>query len=160
MKKIIYAVLATLSGLVLLFSYKTSLGDPLPVAIEAAIPGAGKVASASPATSAPSAPTTTGSSSGTSTLKDGTYAGSAVNTRYGPVAVSVTVSHGEIAAVDVTDYPASNQKDKQINQRAIPQLVSETLSAQSAQIDMVSGATYTSGGYLTSLQSALDHAAA
>ena len=54
--------------------------------------------------------------------------------------------------------PSGNPKDDQINSYALPVLIQETLNAQSAQIDMVSGATVTSGGYLQSLQSALDQA--
>ena len=72
--------------------------------------------------------------------------------------VQVTVAGGQISDVQVVDYPDGNGRDRQINQNAIPQLVSETVRAQSAQIDMVSGATYTSRGYVTSLQSALDQA--
>ena len=60
--------------------------------------------------------------------------------------------------VSVIDYPDGNGKDQQINARALPVLVQETLDAQSADIDMVSGATVTSDGYLESLQSALDQA--
>jgi uncharacterized protein with FMN-binding domain len=74
------------------------------------------------------------------------------------VQVQVTVAGGQISDVQVVDYPDGNGRDRQINQNAIPQLVSETVRAQSAQIDMVSGATYTSRGYVTSLQSALDQA--
>ncbi|MEJ1938672.1 FMN-binding protein, partial [Nostoc sp. NIES-2111] len=77
---------------------------------------------------------------------------------YGPVQVQVSVSGGRITAVDVLQYPDSSGKDQRINSQAIPQLVDETLSAQSSRIDMVSGATYTSEGYVTSLQSALDRA--
>ena len=69
-------------------------------------------------------------------------------------------SNGRITAADAIDYPMNNGRDQEINQYAIPQLVSETLQAQSAQIDMVSGATYTSQGYTTSLQSAIDQARA
>lgn len=83
-----------------------------------------------------------------------------MNTRYGPVQVAITVSGGAVSDVQVVDYPSSNPRDRQINERAIPELVSETISAQSAEIDMVSGATYTSDGYIRSLQSALDEAAA
>ena len=74
--------------------------------------------------------------------------------------VQITVSGGVITAADAVDYPTSNPRDRQINQIAVPRLVSETLSAQSAQIDMISGATYTSEGYLQSLQSAIDQASA
>jgi uncharacterized protein with FMN-binding domain len=74
------------------------------------------------------------------------------------VQVQLTVTDGVITDVTVVDYPNSNGKDQQINARALPELVQETLAAQSAHIDMVSGATVTSGGYLESLQSALDKA--
>ena len=147
MKKIIYAVLATISGLVLLFSYRTSLGESIPDPTDAA----------STTTTSGSTTSRSGSASG-SGLTDGAYTGQAVNTRFGPVQVAITVSGGTIADVTVPEYPSSNGRDRQINDRALPRLVSETLSAQSSSIDMVSGATYTSQGYLQSLQSAIDQA--
>jgi uncharacterized protein with FMN-binding domain len=72
--------------------------------------------------------------------------------------VQITVAGGKVTAVDVVEYPNGNGRDQQINARALPVLVSETLKAQSAHIDMVSGATVTSDGYVESLQSALDQA--
>jgi uncharacterized protein with FMN-binding domain len=84
--------------------------------------------------------------------------GTAADTRWGPVQVQITVADGSITDVAVVQYPNSNGKDKDINARALPILIQETLKAQSAKIDMVSGATYTSDGYVTSLQSALDQA--
>jgi uncharacterized protein with FMN-binding domain len=72
--------------------------------------------------------------------------------------VQITVANGQITDVTVVDYPSGNGKDRQINARALPVLVQETLDAQSAKIDMVSGATVTSEGYIGSLQSALDEA--
>ena len=181
MKRIAYAMLATVSGLVLLFSYRTSTGAEIPTANAAApaastgTSGAG-TGSGSGTTSNDSASGTdtgsgsgstsgtdgTGSTSGSSTtssgLKDGTFTGDAADTRYGPVQVQITVSGGSISSVDVVEYPNENPRDRQINQQAVPMLVSETTSAQSAQIDMISGATYTSQGYQQSLQSALDQA--
>jgi uncharacterized protein with FMN-binding domain len=74
------------------------------------------------------------------------------------VEVEITVADNKITDVQVIDYPDSNSKDQRINARALPELVQETLDAQSADIDMVSGATVTSEGYLESLQSALDEA--
>ena len=65
---------------------------------------------------------------------------------------------GRSPNVDVVQYPDGNGRDREINDYALPILVQETLSAQSANIDMVSGATVTSDGYLQSLQSALDQA--
>ena len=81
-----------------------------------------------------------------------------MQTRWGPVQVQITVKSGTITAVDVLQQPNENHKDAEINGYALPILVKDTLSAQSAKIDMVSGATVTSGGYLQSLQSALDKA--
>jgi len=179
MKRIAYAMLATVSGLVLLFSYRTSTGAEIPTA-SAAAPAASTgtsgsgTGSGSGTTSNDSASgtdtgsgstsgtdgtgSTTGSSTTSSGLKDGTFTGDAADTRYGPVQVQITVSGGSIASVDVVEYPNENPRDRQINQQAVPTLVSETISAQSAQIDMISGATYTSQGYQQSLQSALDQA--
>jgi uncharacterized protein with FMN-binding domain len=68
------------------------------------------------------------------------------------------VSGGKITHVSVPVYPSGNPKDDEINNYALPTLVQETLDQQSANIDMVSGATVTSTGYLQSLQSALDRA--
>ena len=68
------------------------------------------------------------------------------------------MTDGKITKVDVPVSPSGNQRDLEINDQALPTLVQETLDAQSADIDMVSGATVTSDGYLTSLQSALDKA--
>jgi uncharacterized protein with FMN-binding domain len=163
MKKIIYALLATVSGLVLLFSYRTSLGESIPATT---LPDAGSTGtsssggsgSGSGSGSSESSSSSSGSSSSGSGLSDGSFMGQAVNTRFGPVQVQITVSGGSITDVTVPEYPNSNGRDQQINGYALPQLVSETLSAQSANIDMVSGATYTSDGYLQSLQSAIDQA--
>jgi uncharacterized protein with FMN-binding domain len=84
--------------------------------------------------------------------------GAAWPTIYGPVQVQITVRGGRVTAVTAVEYPADTPRDVQINQYAIPQLNAETLAAGSAQIDAVSGATYTSQGYIGSLQSALDKA--
>lgn len=163
MKRIVYAVLATLSGLVLLFSYRTSHGENLEA--PSAAPAASTTGASGASSGSQTSSGTTGAGSsgatgtgGSATLKDGSYTGDAAQTRYGPVQVRVAVSSGRISAVDVVEYPNDNPRDQQINRSAVPQLVSETLSAQSSSIDMVSGATYTSDGYLQSLQSAIDHA--
>jgi uncharacterized protein with FMN-binding domain len=74
--------------------------------------------------------------------------------------VQVTVANGKITAVQVLQYPADNPRSSSINQGTLPTLVSETLQAQSASINSVSGATYTSQGFVQSLQSALVQAGA
>jgi uncharacterized protein with FMN-binding domain len=84
--------------------------------------------------------------------------GTVAQTRWGPVQVQLTLAAGKITAVDVLQHPDGNNRDREINDDALPVLVQETLSAQNADIDMVSGATVTSTGYVQSLQSALDQA--
>ena len=156
MKKILYAVLATVSGLVLLFSYRTSLDAVAPQ--DTAPAATGSVGgSGTPTSGSTSGTGASGATSGTG-LVDGTYTGDSSQTRYGPVQVQITVSGGQISDVQAIHYPDSNGRDRQINGTAIPRLVSETLQSQSDQIQMVSGATYTSDGYLSSLQNAIDQA--
>ncbi|MBN9156477.1 FMN-binding protein [Microbacterium sp.] len=183
MKKIVYAVLATVTGLVLLFSYRTSLEAVAPAATgasgttksttgsagasstsgssSASASGSGSASgSTSGSTSSGTGSSGTASATTTSGLKDGTFTGQAADTRYGAVQVAITVSGGQITDVSVPQYPNTERRDEEINAQALPILVSETKSAQSAQIDMVSGATFTSDGYTQSLQSAIDQAKA
>ncbi|OMH37006.1 FMN-binding protein [Tersicoccus sp. Bi-70] len=99
------------------------------------------------------------SSSGTSSsTASGTYTGDAVDTRWGPVQVQITVKDGKVTAAEAVVYPQENGRDQEINAVAIPALNQEVVTAQSANIDMISGATVTSDGYISSLQSALDQA--
>jgi uncharacterized protein with FMN-binding domain len=84
--------------------------------------------------------------------------GSSADTPYGPVQVQLKIRSGRIVSATAIDYPQGGQTDQEINSQAIPILQHETVQAQSAHIDTVSGATFTSGGYLQSLQAALDAA--
>ena len=136
MRRIVTWLLATVAVVVLLFGYKTSTGA---------------AASATTSVAAPAAGSGTG-------VTAGTFTGESTSTEWGDVQVVITVADGRITDVQVPEYPDGNRKDQQINARALPVLTKETLAAQSADIDMVSGATVTSEGYLTSLQSALDQA--
>ncbi|MBV9831444.1 MAG: FMN-binding protein, partial [Marmoricola sp.] len=98
-------------------------------------------------------------SSGTSGKRaSSTVTGAVAQTRWGPVEVRLTIASKKITHVDVVQYPNGNPRDDEINQQALPILIQETISSQNANIDMVSGATVTSTGYLQSLQSALDKA--
>ena len=153
MRRIALAIATTVSALVLLFSYDTSTNRG-PVTT-ASVPAGSAVPSPSGATSATSAPPP---SAPTSAGVSGTFNGGAVDTRYGPVQVQITVSAGKITAAQVLQVPQESDRDVQINSQAVPVLVQETLQAQNAQIDTVSGATYTSDGYTRSLQSAIDAA--
>lgn len=84
--------------------------------------------------------------------------GSSVDTQYGPVQVQLTVRAGKVVKAVAIDYPQSGGRDQEINSYAVPILQKETVAAQSAKVDTVSGATFTSAGYQTSLQAALDAA--
>jgi uncharacterized protein with FMN-binding domain len=90
-----------------------------------------------------------GSSSGS------TYTGTTATERFGTVTVQVTVADGKITDVSA-DMTARDTRSQQINTRAASLLRTEVLAAQSADVSMISGATYTSDAYLTSLQAALD----
>jgi len=95
-----------------------------------------------------------GATSGTQVIN-----GNVANTAYGPVQIQLTLTNHRIVKVTILQQPTATAHDLQIGQFAFPQLESETFSAQSAKIDAVSGATYTSGGYIQSLQSAIDRGA-
>ena len=99
-----------------------------------------------------------GSSGSSSSTAARTYDGAVVNTRYGNVQVQITVANGKITAARVLQVPWSDHRDQQINSAAVPILNQESVASQNANIDMVSGATYTSDGYIQSLQSAIDQA--
>ncbi len=94
-----------------------------------------------------------------STLKDGTVTGQIVNTPYGSVQVKITVSSGSIADVIAVHLTDRGGYSVQVSNYAAPILRGEVLQSQSTQVSMVSGATYTSEAYLSSLQSALDQLA-
>jgi uncharacterized protein with FMN-binding domain len=163
-RRITLWLLSTVAVLVLAFSYRTSTTGS----------GGGGTAAAAPAAPEPAAtpdPTTATRSpgsrdrSGSSPSQDGstssgsrTYQGSTVQTRWGPIEVTITVSKGRITAVTVPIRPNGTFRDAQINAYALPALRQATLDAQSADIDSVSGATVTSDGYRESLQSAVDAA--
>ena len=88
----------------------------------------------------------------------GQVTGPVVATPYGDVQVQVTLSSGKIVDVQAIQLPTDRRRSQMISQYVAPVLRSEALQAQSAQIDLVSGATYTSEGYAQSLQAALDQA--
>ena len=160
MRKIIFALTGTVSGLVMLFSYHTSLAGAGTVAVPAST---GTATTTVPGTSGSSGSgssgsASSGSASGGSSSGSGTVTGDTVVTQWGPVQVQITVAGGRITDVTAVQYPNGNGRDQMINSYALPVLAQEAVSAQSAQIDLVSGATVTSNGYVQSLQSAIDKA--
>ncbi len=163
MRRIAIWAMSTLTVLVLLFSYNTSRSSTSMATAETRLLTAGTKTSAGGGTS--SAGTSTGSTDSTTTRDTTpdttaatTVAGDAVMTRYGNVQVQITVAGGTITAVDVLQVPMEDRHDQRINSQAVPIYNSEAVTAQSAQIDVVSGATVTWDGYTQSLQSAIDQA--
>jgi uncharacterized protein with FMN-binding domain len=85
--------------------------------------------------------------------------GDAIGTRYGNVQLKVTIAGGKITKIEPVQLPSTDPKSSEISNYAAPLLQQSGLTKQSANVDVVSGATYTSDGYKTALQSALDKAA-
>ncbi|MEU8926467.1 FMN-binding protein [Kitasatospora sp. NPDC048545] len=164
MRRAVVTSAATAAGVVLLLSLKPhEAAGPAPVIGSGSGSATGSDVSApsnapssgSQSAAGPSAAAAPSASAAGATRK---VSGDTVNTRYGPVQVQVTLAGSRITAVDVVKYPTSERRDREINTAALPVLNQEAISAQSAGIDVVSGATYTSDGYIRSLQSALDRA--
>jgi uncharacterized protein with FMN-binding domain len=162
MKRIVTWFLSTLSIVVLLFGYHTSTSGSVTATPQTVITSGGKTTTATSGGTNGNGTSGNGSGGSNATAKPAaqtkTVTGSTVNTRWGPVQVQLTVSGGKITDVAMLQYPNGNGTDQQISSYALPILMQATVDAQSANIDMVSGATYTSTGYLQSLQSAIDQA--
>jgi hypothetical protein len=167
-RRITLWIVSTIAALVLLFNYRTSsmgvsaatsaaAGDNRPGIVSsppaAGPPATGSVDPGGAATATPG-PSAAPPQGGGALLVNGTVA----RTRYGPVQVQVHISNGKITDVVPLQLTSGDSRDDEINAYAVPQLHDEALSAQSANIDVVSGATYTSEGYRQSLQAALDAA--
>ncbi|MFJ6662238.1 FMN-binding protein [Streptomyces sp. NPDC091377] len=154
-RRAVLATAATVSGIVLLLTLKpasdpgsaSAAGDRPPVAGGQSPQGGAQAAGADSASGSGSG---SGQDAGTRTVT-----GSVVRTEYGPVQVRLTVSGGRVTEAAAVQSP-SGGRSTDINADAVPRLNRAAVAAQSAQIDAVSGATYTSTGYRQSLQSALD----
>ncbi|WP_037890320.1 FMN-binding protein [Streptomyces viridochromogenes] len=142
-RRVVLAGAATVSGIVLLLSLKPATD---PASAQAAGGAAPPAAAQSP-------------QGGAQAAGSGTVTGDAARTQYGAVQVRLTVSNGRITQAEAVQAPKGGQSD-QITANAVPKLNQAAIAAQSADIDAVSGATYTSAGYKESLQSAIDKAKA
>jgi hypothetical protein len=163
MRRVILAVTGTIAGLVALLSFKSHVPSA-PVAATAG--GSGGTAASSSSSSSSS------SGSGQTEVVPGAFPqgsiarnlppgetaveGKVASTAYGPVQIQLIKKNSKIVKVAVLVQPTNTLHDVQIGEFAFPKLISETLTAQNGKIDAVSGATYTSAGYIQSLQSALD----
>jgi major membrane immunogen (membrane-anchored lipoprotein) len=173
-RRILVAVVGTVAGLLMLFSYHTSLAGagsvttapalgarttPAPTGTGRSTTGGSTTGGSSTGGSSTGGSSTGGSSTGgSSTGSSRNVTGRVAQTQWGPVQVRLTVTGGKITAAEAVQYPNGNGRDQQINSYALPVLGREVLAAQSGDIDLVSGATVTSDGYVTSLQSAIDKA--
>ena len=113
--------------------------------------------SSSTATSASNAPSSS-SASNSSTYRDGNYSGSTEDAYYGNVQVAVTISGGRVTDVKFLQYPNSHSTSVYINQQAMPYLQQEAIQNQSSNVQIISGATFTSQAFIQSLQNALNKA--
>ncbi len=159
MRRVILAVTGTIAGLVALLSFKSHVPS---VPVAATTGGSGGSSSSSSSSSSGGQTTTVpgefpqGSLAKNLPAGETAVDGKAANTAYGPVQIQLIERNSKIVKVAVLVQPANTLHDIQIGAMAFPKLISETLTSQNGKIDAVSGATYTSGGYIQSLQSALD----
>lgn len=171
MRRAAIAATSTVAGVVLLLSLKPHHATGPALAVSGA--GSAPVPSQAAGTPGPSAPPKASGASGASRSsgssgsgtkqsggRGGTFVGSVVQTVYGPVQVEAIMSDGKLTGVTALQTPSDAARSQEIAAYAVPRLTQEALGAQSAQIDAVSGASYTSAGYVQSLQSALDKARA
>ena len=164
MRRVILAVTGTIAGLVALLSFKSHVPSVPVAATTGGSVGSSSSSSSSSTSSGGQTQTVPGEFPQGSLAKNlpaGETAvdGNAANTAYGPVQIQLIEKDRKIVKVAVLVQPQNTLHDIQIGAMAFPKLISETLAAQSGKIDAVSGASYTSAGYIQSLQSALDKTA-
>jgi len=160
MRRIVTAILSTVSTLVLIFGYHTSTNNAAvsasPVVQQPSSSGSTSTSRSSKQGSTTSKPSQTSKASRATSAA--AFTGDVAGTQWGPVQVRITVRGGKVTRAQAVQYPQGTSTDAQINGNALPILDQEVVQKQSASIDTVSGATVTSDGYLQSLQSAIDQA--
>jgi uncharacterized protein with FMN-binding domain len=161
--KSIAALALTGAGSALVLGFRTTGGDAtLPVAGNGASGGStsssGSGSSSTSGSGSSSGSSSSGSTGSSAKYADGTWTGTAVSEPWGPFQVQVVISGGTITNVSVVESPGDRHSSR-INNVAVPLLTESTMSKQTATADLVSGATWTSDSYATSLQAALDAAA-
>ena len=128
--------------------------------------GSNSPANSSSSTTTKSTTPSTSSNSGSNTssttssgqYKDGTYTGNTYDAYYGNIQVSVTINSGKITTINFLQYPNNHSTSVYINQQAMPYLQQEAIQAQNANVQLISGATFTSQAFIQSLSSALSRA--
>jgi uncharacterized protein with FMN-binding domain len=154
MKKV--ALAALIIGSFILFSliYNQTNNAILPPTTTASAGSSGRSSSAN-ATPAPAGTTAPGT-----LYKDGTYTGSVADAQWGNIQVQAVIQNGKITTITFLQYPNERDRSVRINNEADPQLVSEAIQAQSANVDTITGATDTSEAFIQSLTDALSQARA
>lgn len=167
MRRAVLTLGGTLAGIAALLALKF---QPAASSLAAGTPAAPVTTGTPPASTAPASTGASGASAKASkpaaTSSGGTsnsatarmITGAVDNTSYGPMQVAITVAAGKITKISVVQQTNTGSESQQIDSGALPKLTSEALAAQSSKIDAVSGASYTSAGYIQSLQSAIDKA--
>ena len=156
MRRIVTAILSTITALVLLFSYHTSTDSTTVAGSPVVQLGASSGSTSQSRSSNNNGSPTPGQNAPVASTA--TYTGDVADTQWGPVQVQITVQGGKVTQSRAVQYPQNNNRDAMINGYALPILDQEVVQQQSSAIDTVSGATVTSDGYLQSLQSAIDQA--
>lgn len=159
MPRVVPAVILTIIGFIALATFKSTA--PASSHAASAVKSRASHApagTAPPATAPPPASTGPRTSPPAAAPASHTYDGDPVDNQFGTVQVRITVQGRHITAIDPLQMPYDRSRSQYISEQAAPYLHDEVLQAQSAQIDIVSGATYTSESYIQSLQSALDKA--
>jgi uncharacterized protein with FMN-binding domain len=156
MKRVVLSIVVTVTGLVLLLQFKTQpAGVGRPAALAPVTPGSHASTKAATARRSHRQAGHAGTSSPAPAVRH-IALGQTISTRYGPVQVKVTETSSHISDVTAVQLPSQDSHSRSIAAYAVPRLRQEAIAANSARIDVVSGATYTSDGYAQSLQSALD----
>lgn len=156
MKRALIATGITIAGLAAIAGYRVS---PHSLGVGAAVqPTPPPIPTSMPSPDAPATTPKASPSPSTPAALSGTFTGSDFPNRFGDVAVRVVISNGHITDVQALQLPSDRAQSAYISQVAGPMLRSEVLQAQSANIDVISGATYTSQSYAQSVESALQQA--
>jgi uncharacterized protein with FMN-binding domain len=143
-RRLVILITGTIAGVVAVVAY-----HPPQLGVVSAVGNAAPITPAPSSTSAPANPGKPGTTTGASTV-----VGDTAQTQWGPVQVEITLNAGKITSVRALQFPNGDRRSQSISQQAIPYLIQQTLSTNSANVVGVSGASYTSDGWRRSLASA------
>jgi uncharacterized protein with FMN-binding domain len=156
MKKVTVAIL--IIGSFIIYSFLYNHETPVALLPNSSTASSSSKRPSSTTSAVPATPTTTGTSG--SLYKDGTYTGSVADAQWGNLQVQAIIQHGKITNVPFLQYPSDRNRSVRINTAADPQLTSEAIQAQNANVDIITGATDSSEAFIQSLSDALAKAKA